>query len=70
MTARVLRYAEGFLEVPLLSRWLPLLLLGVSPMLCASAEPHSSRADLLKAAYLVNFAKFVDWPASNFLTSL
>ena len=65
MTARVLRYAEGSVEVPLLCRWLALLLLGVSPMPCMSAEPPSNRADLLKAAYLVNFARFIDWPAST-----
>jgi hypothetical protein len=34
-------------------------------MLCTSAELPGNRADLLKAAYLVNFARFVGWPAST-----
>ena len=34
-------------------------------MLCVSAQPPSNRADLLKAAYLVNFVRFIDWPAST-----
>jgi hypothetical protein len=64
-TVRISGTREGNVDVPLLSRWLPLFLFGVSPMLCASAEPPTNRADLLKAAYLVNFARFVEWPAST-----
>jgi hypothetical protein len=28
----------------------------------AAEQPHSNREDQLKAGYIFNFAKFVDWP--------
>ena len=42
-------------------RWLTALLLGCTPL--SFAQPNSEPQ--LEAAYLVNFMKYVEWPANN-----
>jgi len=41
----------------------------VAVCLCVSVESQSATADQVKAAYLVNFAKFVEWPEGTFVSA-
>jgi hypothetical protein len=56
----MLARTASFLRKPLLG-WLTAMLLGWTAL--AFAQPDSEPQ--LEAAYLVNFMKYVDWPASN-----
>lgn len=41
-------------------------LLAVALLLAAAASPADERAGEIKAAFIYNFAKFVEWPAGSF----
>ncbi len=62
--ARRQRESEG--TRPLLKRalpWAAALLLGWAPLAAPQAAPAATEHEI-KAAFLLNFAKFVEWPAS------
>ena len=43
--------------------------MGLLPAALPGAEPRPLDEYAVKAAFLYNFAKFVDWPESAFVTS-
>jgi hypothetical protein len=54
---------EDASDVCMLRGWIIALLVGLAGAPALSGEA-GDRADLLKAGYLLNFVKFVEWPAS------
>lgn len=61
---------SGFAIKPLCGLLLALALLGALPALCAAnmarADERAPSEHEVKAAFLYNFAKFVEWPADTF----